>query len=72
MDNKNTEIDDSELGIVNGGVAVVGSGEYYTVKSIDTLQTIAIRFGTTSQLLCELNNITDPSYIYTGMKILIR
>lgn len=42
------------------------SGETYRVKSGDTLVAIAARYGTTSQILIELNGIEDPSKLRIG------
>ena len=38
----------------------------YTVKSGDTLSSIASKFGTTYQKLAEINNIPNPNLIYVG------
>lgn len=43
----------------------------YTVKSGDTLWNIAISQGIPYQELLETNNLTQSSYIYTGMKLTI-
>lgn len=43
----------------------------YTVKSGDTLSSIANKYGTTYQNLAKYNNIKDPNKIYTGQKIKI-
>ena len=42
------------------------SGNTYTVQAGDTLSAIAMRFGTTVAVLCQLNNIANPNYIYVG------
>ena len=42
------------------------SGNTYTVQYGDTLSGIAYRFGTTVAVLCQLNGISDPNYIYVG------
>ena len=42
------------------------SGRTYTVQYGDTLSAIALRYGTTVQVLCQLNNISNPNYIYVG------
>jgi len=42
------------------------SGETYRVKSGDTLTAIAARFGTTAQVLAQLNDLADPSKLKVG------
>lgn len=44
---------------------------YYTVQAGDTLSGIAARFGTTLEILAELNQIPDPNLIYTGQMLRI-
>jgi nucleoid-associated protein YgaU len=41
-------------------------GNTYTVSSGDTLSNIAARFGTTVDVLCQLNGITNPNMIFVG------
>ena len=43
----------------------------YTVKSGDTLSSIAEKYNTTYQTLAKYNNISNPSLIYPGQKIKI-
>lgn len=43
----------------------------YTVKAGDTLSGIAARFGTTYQVLAQLNGISDPDRIYPGQTLRI-
>ena len=43
----------------------------YTVKSGDTLSSIAAKYGTTYQLIAKHNGISDPNVIYVGQKIRI-
>ena len=43
-----------------------GSVKYYVVRSGDTLSKIASRFGTTTQELVKLNDISNPNLIYVG------
>lgn len=43
-----------------------GASSTYTVKSGDTLSSIARKYNTTYQKLAELNGIKDPSKIYVG------
>ena len=42
------------------------SQKTYVVQAGDTLSAIALRFGTTVAVLCQLNNISNPNYIYVG------
>lgn len=46
-------------------------GTTYVVRSGDTLHGIATEFGTTWQVLAELNGIDDPTRIRVGQEILI-
>ena len=46
--------------------------DYYTVQRGDTLSFIALKFGTTVGVLCDLNNIPDPNLIYSGQVLMIR
>ncbi|QOR66304.1 LysM peptidoglycan-binding domain-containing protein [Cytobacillus suaedae] len=46
------------------------SGNYYTVRSGDTLSGIAAKFGTTVQKIKELNNLTTD-FIYANQKLII-
>ena len=45
--------------------------QYYTVKSGDTLYGIGVRYGTTWQILQEVNHLTNPRLIYAGMILCI-
>ena len=45
---------------------------YYTVKSGDTLSSIASKYGTTYQQLAKINNISNPNLIYAGQKLRIK
>lgn len=47
------------------------SDTYYTVKSGDTLSSIAAKYGTTYQKLAQYNNISNPNIITVGQKIKI-
>ena len=42
---------------------------YYTVRSGDTLSSIASRYGTSYQHLASINGISNPNLIYAGQKI---
>ncbi len=46
-------------------------GEVYTVKSGDTLFTIAQQFGTTVRALQEANNLADPNRLSVGQQLVI-
>lgn len=54
------------------GVTAESIGTTYTVKSGDTLSTIARVYGTTVAKLQSLNNIKNPNKIYVGQKIKIK
>jgi LysM repeat protein len=47
------------------------SGATYRVKSGDTLTAIAARFGTTPQVLAQLNDIADPSRLRIGQVLIL-
>lgn len=51
-----------------------GGGDivYYTVQPGDTLSSIAQKFGTTVQQLCEWNHITNPDQIYVGQVLRVK
>lgn len=53
--------------------AVTGRGETttYTVGPGDTLLDIAVRFGTTTEAISQLNNLSDPNALTLGQKLLI-
>jgi LysM repeat protein len=44
---------------------------HYTIKSGDTLGSIALRFGTTIKVLKRLNGITDPRLIHPGQVLVL-
>lgn len=44
---------------------------YYTVKSGDTLSSIALRYGTTVSEISKLNNIQNVNLIYPGERLLV-
>ena len=48
------------------------SAVYYTVKSGDTLPSIASKYGTSYTKLAQMNNISNPNKIYIGQKIRVR
>jgi len=47
------------------------STQTYTVKSGDTLGSIASRYGTTVDAICEANDIDNPNLIYVGQVLII-
>ena len=56
----------SSAGNTSGGTATT-----YTVKEGDTLSEIAQRYGTTTERLAEINNISNPNLIYPGQVLKI-
>lgn len=50
---------------------VPGQQVIYVVQSGDTLYSIARRFGVSVQALIQINNITRPSFIRTGQRLII-
>lgn len=44
---------------------------YYTVKSGDTLTSIAARFGTTVEKLVKWNRIPNPDFIKVGQRLVV-
>lgn len=63
-------LSESELINVTGG-AYVGPCIAYTVIRGDTLTKIARRFGTSVDILVQLNQIKNPNKIYIGQVLLI-
>lgn len=57
--------------VSGGGSSGLGTTQIYTVQSGDTLSGIAQRFGTTTQNLVQLNNISNPNLIYPGQVLKI-
>ena len=47
------------------------AGNTYTVVAGDTLYAIAQKFGTTIDVLCELNDIENPNLIYVGQVLIL-
>lgn len=45
---------------------------YYTVKSGDTLSSIASRYSTSYQSIASLNGLTNPNLIYVGQKLKLK
>ncbi len=53
------------------GISAQDQGPVYIVQPGDTLYSIAIKFGTTIELLSTANNISDPSIISPGLRLII-
>jgi lysozyme len=68
-------IDPGQVLFIPGGTIPVGVpvpfNRVYTVQSGDTVDSIARTFGVTPQALIQLNKISDPNLIETGMQLLI-
>jgi LysM repeat protein len=47
------------------------SGATYTVKRGDNLFAIAARFGTTTKVLIELNDLADPRQLKIGQVLIL-
>ena len=45
------------------------TGSYYTVRSGDSLSSIATKYGTSVAKLASLNGIRNPNYIYVGQRL---
>lgn len=58
---------DEVQAVVNGGSA--SAGRVYTVKAGDTLSGIAAKYGTSYQVLAQINGIANPNVIYAGQTI---
>ena len=43
----------------------------YIVKKGDTLYSIAERYGTSIEILCQLNGIENPNLIYVGQTLIL-
>ena len=55
-----------------GGVAPSPAPtSYYTVRPGDTLAAIAWRFGVSQMAIVQANNLSNPSFIYVGQRLLI-
>lgn len=62
---------DEVMKIVNGK-NTASQSVVYTVKSGDTLSSIASKYGTTYQNLAKINGISNPNLIHVGQRIKIR
>lgn len=56
----------------NRQARVVPSGDYYIVRSGDTLSGIAVRFGVKLRQLAQWNQLSKPYQIHVGQKLRIR
>ncbi len=59
------------MGGTSYGTRTTNIASYYTVKSGDTLESIARRYGVSVSYLCQCNGISNPNYIYAGEHLLI-
>lgn len=57
---------------VNRQLGAAQSGVYYTIKSGDTLSSIAAKYGTTYTKIAMMNGIQNPDFIYSGQRIRVR
>ena len=48
-----------------------GEAEIYVVERGDSLSAIAARFGLTLNKLMEVNDLTDPDFVYVGQRLVI-
>ena len=48
------------------------AAQYYTVKSGDTLSRIAVRYHTTINAICKLNNISAKSTLRVGQRLRVK
>ena len=71
MDKELLSVTDEELSAVNGGAVIEVPCIVYTIKAGDTLSGIAKAYGTSVDMLCKLNKISNPNQIYAGDKIYV-
>lgn len=70
--NPNLVVAGMRLNIPGGGTSggqpapVPGSGKTYVVRQGDTLFSIATRYGTTVQVLMQMNGLSNPNFVYAG------
>jgi len=55
----------------NGSTPAASSGAFHIVAKGENLFRIALKYGTTVAVLAQLNNITDPTRIFVGQKIVL-
>ena len=55
----------------NGSTPTTSGGAFHIVAKGENLFRIALKYGTTVAVLAQLNNITDPTRILVGQKILL-
>ena len=55
----------------SGSTPPSNSNVTYTVKSGDSLSSIAAKYGTSWQYLAQINNLSDPNLIYPGQALII-
>lgn len=60
-------ISEKDIESISGGAG--SKIRWYTVKSGDTLESIAQLYGTTAQYLMTINHISNPELIRAGDKI---
>ena len=63
-------INENELVQVNGGT-YVGPCFRYTIQKGDCLSVLAERYGTSVDVLCDINGIKNPNLIYAGNTLYI-
>ena len=66
----NAAAEAGEVSVETGGESATNFVSY-TVKQGDTLGRIAAKYGTTYQVLAQINNIANPNQIYVGQTIKI-
>lgn len=59
------------MGDTSYGTRTTNIASYYTVRSGDTLGSIARRYGVSVSYLCNRNGISNPNYIYAGEHLVI-
>ena len=71
-----TELEDKELEEVSGGnngvtANPVGRYKIHVVKNGECLSLIAVKYGTTVEILAKLNNIPNPDVLRVGQKLMV-
>lgn len=66
---KNAVVDEIRMDPAENTGSTTAGTRVHTVQSGETLSQIAARYGTTYQVLAELNQIQNPNLIYTGQQI---